>query len=302
MKPGVRLGIDLGGTAVKLALVNEKGRVLELRRVDTSKKPRALVALLKEAVRPWRSRRLLGTGVGVAGDVDPARGVVRFAPNLKWTNVPLRALFRAARFPGPLHFENDATAAAWGAYHAELKGRSRNLVVMTLGTGVGGGVVLEGRVYRGATGSAGELGHMVIDPAGPRCGCGNRGCLETFLGGIHMAAWARNELRRSGRHVPEELSPGLLYQMARRGDALALRMWRRAGRALGVALSNLINIFNPDTVLLCGGVAGASPLLLRYARPELMRSRFVTARGAAKIRVSTDNQHLGVVGAALLVE
>jgi glucokinase len=302
VRPGTRLGVDLGGTSVKLALVDARGRVLEQEKVGTPESPRALVAALKQAVRPWRSRRLLGTGVGVAGDVDPVRGVVRFAPNLKWSDVPLKKMFRAADFPGPLYFENDATAAAWGAYHAELKGRSRDLLVMTLGTGVGGGLVLGGKVHRGVTGSAGELGHMVIDPSGPRCGCGNSGCLETFLGGVHMVKWARNELRRSGRRVPPGLSPGMLYQMARRGDVLALRLWRRAGWALGLALSNLINVFNPDTVLLCGGVAGAAPLLLKHARPELTRSRFVTARNAARIRVSTDNQNLGVVGAALLVE
>ncbi len=301
MKRGLRLGIDLGGTQVKLALVDGGGRVVSLKKVDTPPVPRAMVSAIKKTLAPWFDRSLLGTGVGVAGDVDSHRGVVRISPNLGWKNVPLKKMFSEAGLPRPLYVENDATAAAWGAYHVELKRRSRNLIVLTLGTGVGGGLVLEDRLYRGASGSAGELGHMVIDPKGPACPCGTRGCLESFVGGVQLVRYARRSFRREGKPVPAELTPHVLYRAARRGEKAAKRVWERVGRALGTGLSNLINILNPDTVLLCGGVAGAAPLFLPHARAEMERSGFAAARRAVRLRVSTQNQHLGVVGAALLV-
>jgi glucokinase len=290
VKKGLRLGIDLGGTMVKLALVNEKGRCLAVKEVATVKAPARLAGLLMGAAKEWlSSHRIVGTGVGVAGDVDSARGIVRFAPNLKWKNVPIKQFLRRAGIPAPVHVENDATAAAWGVFHTGLKKKSRNLVVLTLGTGVGGGLVFDGKLYRGATGSAGEIGHMVLDPSGPVCPCGNRGCFEATLGGVALA--------RRGKAA----SPYELYLRARKGNRAALAVWKEAGRALGQGLANLINVLNPDTIALVGGVAGAAPLLLKFARPALAKA-FQTPRRAARIVVPAQNKHTGVIGAALLVE
>lgn len=305
MRKGLRLGVDLGGTSVKMALVDEKGRIRDSRRVETVAAPGPLVRALRRAAEPWLGLRLLGTGVGVAGDVDPDRGVVRFAPNLGWKNVGLKGHFQRAGFPRPLHFENDATAAAWGALHAELAGRSRNLVVLTLGTGVGGGLVLDGRLYRGASGAAGELGHVCVDPSGPVCGCGAAGCLEAFVGNNHLVRWARREAARRGAALPAETTPKALNDLAVRGKgparAAARAAWDRLGRALGIGVAGFLNVFNPDTVLLAGGVAGAAPLFMPALRREIARRAFATARRAARIRVSARNADLGVVGAALLV-
>ncbi len=302
MKKGLRLGIDLGGTQVKLALVDEKGRIHADARVDTVFNPQKLVAALRTAVKPWFKQELLGTGVGVAGDIDSAAGVVRISPNLHWRRVQLKRLLEKAGFPRPVVVDNDANAAAWGAYHVELKGRPRNLVVLTLGTGVGGGLILDRKLFRGATGSAGEPGHLTLDPNGIRCGCGGRGCLETFLGKKYLIAWMRRELTRRGRPVPKDLTPLSMAKAARRGDRLSLKLWEHAGRALGIGLSDLINVLNPDTILLTGGIAGAFGLLMRSARPEIQSRTFATPRGAVRIMVSAENQHLGVVGSALLVE
>lgn len=301
MRQGLRLGVDLGGTQVKMALVDHRGRLAAQAAVETVKNPRRLVAAMKAAAQVWFHKRLLGTGVGVAGDIDSARGVVRVSPNLGWRNVPLKKMLKSAGFPQPLFIDNDANAAAWGAFHVELKGKSDDLVVLTLGTGVGGGVVLKGHLLHGVTGSAAELGHMNVDPRGLRCSCGNLGCLETFLGKDYLLASARREWARRGRRWPKGMTPFHLAQIARRGDAAAKAVWARAGSALGVGLGNLINIFNPDTILLCGGIAGASGLLLRSAAPGIRRA-FATPRRAARIRVAANTRHLGVVGAALLVE
>jgi predicted NBD/HSP70 family sugar kinase len=197
--------------------------------------------------------------------------------------------------------DNDATAAAWGAYHADLKGRSTNFILLTLGTGVGGGLVLDGRLYRGATGTAGELGHVCVDPAGPLCGCGATGCLETFVGSRHMVRWAAAEYARRGRKIPADLSPKSLNALARGGDAVAKAAWARMGAALGVGIAGFVNAFNPDAVLLTGGVAAAAPLFMPALRRELTNRAFATPRRAARLSVSPHNEDLGVVGAALLV-
>ena len=178
---------------------------------------------------------------------------------------------------------------------------SRNLVVLTLGTGVGGGLVLDGKLYRGASGAAGELGHMVVEAGGDPCVCGNRGCLEEYMGGAALVRWARREYEKKQR-IPGLLNPRVLEDRARAGDPVARAAWRRAARALGVALANLLNIFNPDTILLTGGIANGAPLFLPQALREMSSRAFETHRRAARIRVVHRGGELGVVGAAFLVE
>jgi glucokinase len=301
MRKGLRLGVDLGGTRVKLGLVDERGRVLDRRAVDTVADPRALARAVWVAARPWMERGVRGTGVGVAGDVDAARGVVRLAPNLGWRGVSVARHFRAAGWTGPLCFENDATAAAWGAYHMELHRRVGSLVLIALGTGVGGGLVFNGALYRGATGSAGEIGHLVVDPKGPRCGCGGRGCLETYLGAVGLSAEAARRDAARGRKKTD-VTPLDLARRARRGDPVARAVWDRAGRALGAALANLVNTLNPEVILFTGGVARAAPLFLPTARRVLRATAFPAPARAACFRVSRHPESLGLVGAALLVE
>lgn len=301
MKKGIRLGIDLGGTLVKLALVNERGDVLDRRKVDTVRDPRTLVNTLRAAVGDWLTRPIIRTGIGVAGDVDPVKGVVRFAPNLHWKNVPLANVFRRAKFPSPVVVENDATAAAWGAYHLECGGRVKNLLVLTLGTGVGGGLIFDGRLYRGATGTAGEAGHVTVSEGGDLCACGNRGCLEAYLGGASMVRWAQAAYKRKGRKG-EPLDPKILEDRARQGDPVAKEAYGRAARALGTALANFVNLLNPDTILLTGGVSKGASLFLPEALRILKRSAFKTSARAVRVVVSQRPSDLGVVGAALLVE
>ncbi len=301
MRSWLRLGVDLGGTLVKMALVDGSGRILDRVQVKTEKTPRALVKSLRKAVDHWMSRPIRGTGVGVAGDVDPHKGIVRFSANLGWRNVPLADYFRQAKFPGPVAVENDATAAAWGAAHLEFSGRSKNLIVLTLGTGVGGGLLFDGRLYRGSTGTAGEVGHMTVEEGGDPCACGNRGCLEAYLGGASLVRWARAAYKQKGRSV-DPLDPKILEDRARAGDAVAKEAWRRAGHALGTALTSLVNLLNPDTILLTGGVAKGAPLFLPPAVKQMKHGAFKTSSRAVRIVVAKHPADLGVAGAALLVQ
>jgi hypothetical protein len=195
MRKGLRLGVDLGGTSVKAGLVDERGRLHEKIAVNTVPQPRALVKRLSEAVRPWLNRSVLGTGVGVAGDVDSQKGVVRFSANLGWRRVALAGLFQKFKFPAPIVLDNDANVAAWGGYHLELGARPKSLITLTLGTGVGGGLVLNGELYRGVTGSAGEIGHLVVQEGGDPCACGNRGCSGILPGRRRHGALGTGRLR-----------------------------------------------------------------------------------------------------------
>ncbi|MBL8023633.1 MAG: ROK family protein [Elusimicrobia bacterium] len=301
MRRGVRLGVDLGGTQVKMALVNERGRVLDRTEVLTTREPWGLVKSLRSAAAPWFSSALLGTGVGVAGDVDPARGVVRVSPNLGWKKVRLAALFRRAGFPGPIRMDNDATAAAWGATHLEFRGRAKNLVILTLGTGVGGGLVFDGRLYHGTTGTAGEVGHLCVEEGGDPCSCGNLGCLEAYLGGASLVRRALLAYKRRGR-VVDPLNPKILAGLARKGDPVARKVWDRAANALGAALSNIVNLLNPDTILLTGGVSRGAALFLPKALRIMKQRSFLTPAQAVRVVVSERSSDLGVAGAALLVE
>jgi glucokinase len=301
MKKGFRVGVDLGGTLVKLALVNEHGKISDRAQIGTVKDPRTLVKALRVAVDKWLHRPLQGTGIGVAGDVDPQKGVVRFSANLGWKNVRLADFFCQAKFPSPVVMDNDATAAAWGAYHLELGGRSKNVVVLTLGTGVGGGLIFDGRLYRGATGTAGEVGHMTVEEGGALCACGSHGCLEAYLGGAAIVRWARAAYEKKGR-AASPLDPKVLEDRARAGDPVAKEVWRRASRALGTALTNLVNLVNPDTILLTGGLAKGAPLFLPDALKQMKRSAFKTPARAVRVVLAKHPTDLGVAGAALLVE
>jgi glucokinase len=300
MRKGLRLGVDLGGTSVKAGLVDERGRLHEKIAVNTVPQPRALVKRLSEAVRPWLNRSLLGTGVGVAGDVDSQKGVVRFSANLGWRRVALAGLFQKFKFPAPIVLDNDANVAAWGGYHLELGARPKSLITLTLGTGVGGGLVLNGELYRGVTGSAGEIGHLVVQDGGDPCACGNRGCLESYLGAAAMVRWARAAYAKK-KQVVEPLDPKILEQRALRLDPVAQETYARAARALGTALTSLVNLLNPDTVLLTGGVARGAKLFLPQALQILKSGAFKTPATAVRVVVARGKSDLGVAGAGLLV-
>lgn len=307
------LGIDLGGTEVKIAVVTAEGVIREEARV-----PNSVVSVPEEICREIISRakamkdfkKLAGTGIGVAGDIDQAHGIVRFSPNLPaWKNANLRKILGRA-LPKPIIVDNDANAAALGAYWLDAKGKVNNLVCITLGTGVGGGLVIDGKLYRGATGSAGEVGHIPFEPNGPICKCGSRGCIERYLGAPSLSLQAREEVKMgksalimrlvNGRL--NDITPAVLATAAQKGDQLAKKLWEDAGERLGIVLAGLINLLNPEMIVLAGGVSRAGDLLLKPIKETIKERAFVTPANACKVVISKYNQQLGVVGAALLAK
>jgi len=303
------IGVDVGGTNIKLCAVNEKGRVLKETSLPTQsgEGPEHLVARVAEVIGAWKDVRG-PVGLGLAGDVDPDRGTLRFTPNLRgWAGFPFqKTLSRKLR--RPVIVENDANCAVWGGYVVELKRKATNVVGVTLGTGVGGGLVVQGKLYHGATGSAGEIGHTKVADPGEKCNCGNEGCLEAYAGNYGIVRTARRLMSKdpdNGR-VLQELCPNMdlltpkhLTEAAERGDGVAHRVWQHTGRMLAIGLSNLVLVLNPDTLLILGGVSQAGRWLLDPIRDGLSKQPFRTPFAAATVRMAA-NPNAGCVGAGLL--
>ncbi len=304
----VCLGIDVGGTLVKFATVDARGRVLGRGVLETPARSTPREALRAVAVAAQTlpgGRGVAAVGLACAGLVD-RRGRLGPSPNLPgWAGTPLATVARRA-FGVPVHVENDATAAAWGEYAVARRGRPAAMVLVTLGTGIGGGFVADGRLLRGATGWAGEFGHVTVDPRGPRCRCGNRGCLEAYAGGWALVRSARRRLReRRGRVLGRTVSaaridPRAIADAARRGDALARGVLAEAADALGVACASLVNAFAPDRIVFGGGVSAAFDLLEPRVRAGIDRRAFAPAAARVKLERARMGNDAAVVGAAML--
>jgi glucokinase len=280
-------GVDLGGTGIKVVLCTELGEEVAERQALTraERGPEAVVETMATLVRDAlpADGALRGVGVGCPGLVDRAAGVTRFLPNLptQWRDVPVGP-WLSARLGAPVFLLNDARLATLGELHFGW-GRRRDrptFALLTIGTGVGGGVVIDGRIRLGPLGAAGELGHLVIDPDGERCSCGARGCLETVASGPAMVGDALRRMR-SGQATAlesavggdlEKLTPELIGALAREGDAAARSVVRRAGRAIGLGVANLVLALHPDAIVLGGGVAAIGAPLADSISSE-MRER-----------------------------
>lgn len=303
------IGIDIGGTNTKLVVVNRAGKPLahERFRTEAAKGPAFFLKRLAAAVAGFRrdyGRQLVSIGIGAAGDVDPARGLLRFSPNLAWRSVKLAGPLE--KLTGlPCAMENDANMAAWGAYEIELKRKTEDILTLTLGTGIGSGLILGGKLYHGATGSAGEAGHLKIEPDGRACHCGGRGCLESYCGSYAIIARARELIGNEQAFVKKFSAPGreklntiCLTNAAAAGNAAARRVWAETGHYLGTGLAGIILVLNPGCVVLTGGVSRARKWFLPAMRRVLNKQQIKTPFEKVKVRIS-DNADLGSHGAAL---
>jgi glucokinase len=304
------VGVDIGGTKVAGGVVDVAGRVLtRARRVTPSRDPALVEATLVEVVDELRAAYdVVAVGIGAAGFVDSNRSRVLFAPHLAWRDEPLRDAVAAA-VGLPVVVENDANAAAWAEWRFGAGRGETHLVMVTLGTGIGGGVVFDGSVRRGRYGMAGEFGHMVVVPEGHRCECGNRGCLEQYASGNVLGREAR-ELARAGSPVAvsllervagdvDALVGPVVTEAAQDGDACAVELFEDVGRWLGLGLANLAAALDPGLFVVGGGVSDAGELLLGPARESFRRT--LTGRGyrpEARIVRASFGPEAGLVGAA----
>ena len=306
------IGIDIGGTNVVVGAVAEDGSdvlglVTEPTRVERG--PDAIIDRIVQLARGARAqaagREVVGIGIGSPGPLDTKAGIVLLTPNLGWTDMPLRdRISQALDLPATL--DNDANCAVLGEWWRGAARGGRYVVGLTIGTGVGGGIVIDGNIYHGASDMAGELGHMTIDSTGRRCKCGNYGCLEAYASGPAIAARAAEGIEAGvetslPRYVGGDLSrltAQVVYDAAHDGDAYALEVVRDTAKFLGAGVANVLNIFNPDVVVICGGVTLAGDELFTPLRSEVRRRAFKPAVKACRIVPGLLPGTAGVVGAA----
>ncbi len=303
-------GIDVGGTKIAGGVVDVTGKVLEELRVESpATDVPAIEAAIKQLVTELRTRHEIeAVGVGAAGYIDKSRSVVLFAPNLAWRDLDLKADLEST-LGLPVVVENDANAAAWGEFQFGAGHDVDDLLLVTVGTGVGGGLVLDGSLYRGAFGVGAEIGHMRVVPDGVRCGCGNRGCFEMYASGSALVREARTAARagsllaadlldRAGGDVDAITGP-LITEAARAGDPFALEQLANIGQWLGEGIASLTAVLDPAVVVIGGGVSAADDLLLDPVRRAFATQ--LTGRGhrpMLEIRKARLGNRAGLIGAA----
>jgi glucokinase len=295
------IGVDLGGTNLRIAAVDEQGTLLE--KVTTGTQVARgrdyvigeMCAAIREVSAKFsRSGRMIGVGIGVPGIIDRRTGMLRESPNLPgWDNYPVRN--EIERLLGaPVILENDANAAAFGEDWLGAARGAESMCMITLGTGVGGGIVLDGRIWHGMTGMAGEVGHVTVDPDGPRCNCGNTGCVEQFASATAVVRMAREaiangrapELARAAGAHDVEFSAKVVYSLASQGDQPARDIFNRVGWGLGVLLADLVNVLNLQMYVIGGGVAAAWSVFSPPMFAEVRKRSMVYAATAPLERVT----------------
>jgi glucokinase len=312
------IGVDLGGTKISAGAVSIDGsRVVAVRSVATQPElgPEGVVdriysvieGVILDAINETGVHRqdIIGIGIGAPGPLDREHGIVVVAPNLGWKDFPLRDRI-TSRFGLPATLDNDANCATVGEWWLGAARGGRNVVGITIGTGIGGGLIINEQLYHGASDVAGEIGHTTIDVNGRHCKCGNYGCLEAYASGPAIATRAREALMRedTASLLPalvdgqlDKITAELVYDAAKKGDGLANEIVRDTARYLGAGIASLLNVINPDVVVIAGGVTRAGDALFAPLRTEVRRRAFSPAVKAARIVPAELPGTAGVVGA-----
>jgi len=306
--PRFVFAVDLGGTHLRVGLLDDSGKIHHQIKRQTPKEdsPDAVVNALVTVADEWRRAGygpIVASAVMVPGAVNADQSVVLQAPNLpSLINLPFKRLLQE-RLGWPAVLENDANAAAIGEMWRGAARGCRDVVSVTLGTGVGGGVVLDGKLWRGAHGSAGEIGHTTVDPfGGLKCKCGNTGCLELFASATAIARMARESLAQfPGTTLSaENLTAEKVYEAGRNGDELALAVFKRAGTYLGVGLANIMSLIDPEMIVISGGVVNGWDLFQAEMYREVSERAFRATAQQVKIARAECGDNAGLLGAARL--
>jgi glucokinase len=296
------IAIDLGGTNLKIALLDLKYKIIVKEVLGTEgfrRKQSLISAIIDSSRRIMESHGLsrkdiLGIGLGLPGPIDIKGGIVHFFPNIPgWKEVKLKRILQQ-KLRLPVFLDNDANLAAWAEYRLGAAKGAKNALCLTLGTGVGGGLIIDGRLYRGRSFAAGEIGHLPINENGPCCNCGGRACLETYIGNKRIINLAKKLFKRN-------ISLEELSRLAKKKNKKALSLWAGVGRHLGIALVGVVNLINPDCIVIGGGVAKAGEALFKAIKETVLsRAMSVQARHVkiTKARLGSD---AGLIGAAILV-
>ncbi|MBX5441042.1 MAG: ROK family protein [Solirubrobacteraceae bacterium] len=309
---GCVIGVDLGGTKLLAGAVDPALRVhhralRSSRGEDTAEVLAILEGAIREAIEAVDGP-VDAVGIGIPSTIDAARGVSVHSTHLPLADVPVATVL-AERLDLPVFMDNDANLALLAEHRAGAAQGARNALMLTLGTGIGGGIVIDGELYRGSRGAAGELGHVVVEQDGPPCqgNCPNRGCLEVMASGSALVREAtalagRRPRSALGRALAQQrgITGPLVTELAHDGDEAAREVLALVGRRLGVGMSSLVNIFNPDVIVVGGGVVAAGDLVLEPARAEMLARGLPPGRDHVRVTATHFGEESGMIGAALL--
>lgn len=311
-----KIGVDVGGTNVKIALVDSKGHIAYSNSVPTraemgyqytlSNIKSVIYTSLKET--NITKDQVEGIGIGCPGQIDSDNGIVRILPNIPgWINIPVSKIMEE-EFGLKTKVDNDVRCATLGEYNFGAGKGAKNLICITVGTGIGSGIILNGQLVRGASMSAGELGHLILQNSdGPICGCGNTGCLEAFASGPSIVKMAQDYIMggKSSKFkemaVNTPITPQIISEAAKLGDEVAKTIFSITGNWIGIALSSVVNLLNPELIIIGGGVAEAGDLLFDPIRETIKKRALKSASEAVKVVPAELGESAGVVGASLLV-
>jgi len=296
------IGIDLGGTNLKIALLTQDFKIktsLVLSTADFHQKNSLIEAIASAVERVMDEARcsrsaILGIGLGLPGPIDADKGLVHFFPNIPgWKEVYLKKILEQ-KIKLPVFIDNDANLMALAESRLGAARGSHNAVCLTLGTGVGGGIIIDNKLYRGSTYAAGEIGHMPVNEKGPDCNCSGFACLEAYIGNKRLLQQAKAAFRR-------EISLEELSGLAVKKNKKAVLIWERMGERLGLVLSGIVNLLNPDCIVIGGGVAGAGRILFDQVKETILSRAMVVQAKHVRVLKAKLGSHAGMIGAAILV-
>ncbi len=308
------VGVDIGGTNIKLGIISEEGKIIKKTLVKTMGDggPKIVVSQIKKGINELlqkNSYKISGIGIGCAGTVIQGKGIVENPPNLPgWERVALGSIIKK-EFGLDVFLDNDANAAAIGEMHFGAGKKLNSFVMVTLGTGIGGGIIINRKIYHGDFGAAGEIGHTVIDYNGPKCNCGSYGCIEAYVGNHYLVKRIQNEMK--GRtdtkiwdlinHDIENLSPRVIDEAAEAGDEFAKSIIKQTGEYLGYSFASLANILDISTFVVGGGVAGFGEPLFNAAREKASERVLIPMKKRIKVIPAKLKNDAGIKGASALV-
>jgi glucokinase len=301
------IGVDIGGTSIKTGVVEETGTIILQSETPTGEdRAESITNVIISQIEKIRSESgQTGTpvGVGVPGIVTPGGDILSFANIHSLENHPLGKIL-SDRFGTDIFIDNDANCAAAGELLFGAAKGARHCILVTLGTGIGAGIIIDGKIYQGVRGGAGEAGHMIISPGGRICGCGNRGCWEAYGSASAMVRYAAELLKNEGRSsmlgVPaESLNAKIIEQAAKEGDSIAEKAFNETAEYIGIGVANLLNIFDPDIILIGGGLSQSGEFLLGKVRTAAYSLANSTARKAPIEKAALGNS-AGIIGASSL--
>jgi glucokinase len=297
------IAVDLGGTNLKVALLDLKYKIKDKKVLSTQRLTRkeSLISAVVDSVNKILKNNsldntdILGLGLGLPGPIDTEQGIVHFFPNIPgWKEVNLKRIIEN-RLKLPAFLDNDAKMMCLAEHKLGAAQGYKHAICLTLGTGVGGGIIIEGKLYRGADNASGEIGHIPINEKGPICNCGGKACLEAYIGNNRIQREAKKIFKRNVSL--EELS-----RLAKIKNSQALSIWLKVGRRLGLALSGVVNLLNPDCIVIGGGVANAGKVLFDQVRKVVLKQAMsVQARGVKIVKAKLGSD-AGLIGAAIFVK